>query len=453
MLLTTPPSSLPAAQGLVETTMADGTVLVLEEVTVGTSHSFLKAPKDYPRGLFARFMGIQSPSFSVSEGTSQDSLVLWFTRHDSTSGRALDFDWWTHCIAVDDQGWEVVDEQAGRHAFGVAGSEGISGSRPFEPVSSYPNRLIVAHSMLPMMRPVGGTFTLRIYDRQNALVAEMQVPNPVQGPFPVWTPHPLPASRTNRGLTLTLKSLEARCQEQAYEVHPRRKAVHVLPGFEFQEGGMPSAEGWETDVQLSDPLGNTGRCWDCTLSPYEPAWKLHVSAWRNSLGWFDPSEEWKVGQVTIPQSGSAVLLGQSQTIQGVTVELVAVGLGKVAYTDPSAIGSQSTSSSSGSVGTIAYEVQVRDVSGTKTSTVTQQSGTGQLGHVLVRVSGLDDQHRIFLELKDDQGRTIQVTPIQIGDMLFELFELPQDTESIEIRMLVQQRRFFEFFVAPPAIEE
>src|SRR5262245_59389524 len=99
-----------------ECIMPDGTVLRLHKVTYGKVHQFELERRHSTWSLFhfARNMSTTNAS------TPEDSIVFWLTRHDA-SGRVLDFDWWSHCRAINDEGYEMMDDLPGRDIFYTSG--------------------------------------------------------------------------------------------------------------------------------------------------------------------------------------------------------------------------------------------------------------------------------------------------------------------------------------------
>src|SRR5262249_19342771 len=150
------------SQGSIQVcTMPDGTLLTLVKVTFGKRHQF---EVDQAMGVLSLF---GKAGRSASANTSEDTITYWFTRRNATTGQALDFDWWSHCIAVDDHGFEMMDEISGRHAFYSNGSASESGSRPFTALaaqSSVTYDEIVVNGALRPFRHAGDTFKLRVFD-------------------------------------------------------------------------------------------------------------------------------------------------------------------------------------------------------------------------------------------------------------------------------------------------
>ena len=71
-----------------ETTMEDGSILVVNKVTYGTSHQLdVLVPRTYMGPSESPFRR-QTPDMH----TSKDSVVIWMSRQDEKSGRFLDFE-------------------------------------------------------------------------------------------------------------------------------------------------------------------------------------------------------------------------------------------------------------------------------------------------------------------------------------------------------------------------
>src|SRR5436305_8601217 len=71
------PAGRPAARGLQERTMPDGTILVLEKVTVGTSHNFEWQRK---QSFSDWIKGIGMPRHTATAWAPGEAIVVWLSR-------------------------------------------------------------------------------------------------------------------------------------------------------------------------------------------------------------------------------------------------------------------------------------------------------------------------------------------------------------------------------------
>src|SRR5262249_45968220 len=194
------PGARPVVRGLQERRMADGTILVLEKVTVGSSHQFEWQRK---QSISDWINGNWTQKHVANAWSPGESIVVWFSRRDPATGASLDVDWWLRSAAIDDLGAELDDDNAGRNSFSASGSSVVSGSGPLAPEPAGKYEMIVAHSAVRPFRHAGNSFKLRVYDTAGTVVAEFDVPHANPGGLPVWRPEPLPATKAAGDLDVT----------------------------------------------------------------------------------------------------------------------------------------------------------------------------------------------------------------------------------------------------------
>lgn len=446
----------PSAGPIPEYTMPDGSILTLRKATFGKQHQF-----DVERSV-RRFAFLPGTGRSTSsQYTNEDAIVIWLSRRDAATGRALDFDWWSHSVAVDDHGCEFVDEQPGRntiYAHGGGGSE--SGSRPFsslaaqQPTEKFDK--IVAHSVLRPFRHDGDTFKLRVYDLEGTVVAEFDVrdPSPNRGKFPVWHPESLPATKSDGDLGVTLKSVTGGKGER-YVGSAKAETIRLNPDFEVTQDGQPAAEWSRRNVTVFDALGNSGGTWDSHFCPREPAWRLQVRVFRDLTARFDPSEFWSVSGVGVPAADNAQPLNQTQSVQGATVQLLAAGgPGTVTHSLLTTTYNGSWGYS-GSVYGPAKNVPLSiDTKGQGSAGGTTKVQC-ELPHVVARVTGItEDHYSPDLRVADDQGREVKAYgPTNHADNTYFWFLEPASgAKTLDLTFIVQKGRKVEFLVKPPTVE-
>jgi tetratricopeptide (TPR) repeat protein len=446
----------PVAGPSPEYTMPDGTILTLRKVTFGQQHRF---DVDRPVRRFALFAGMGRNA--MSEFTSTDSIMIWLSRRDAATGRALDFDWWSHSVAVDEHGCEFVDEQPGRNAFSPSGSTGESGSRPFSSLAAQQSSLnyqqIVAHSSLRPFRHAGDSFKLRIFDLEGTAVAVFDVPDPspARGKFPVWEPEPLPATKTAGDLSVTLKTLTGSKGDRYVGSNNKAETIRLNADLDVTLDGERATEWTRRNVSVFDALGNLGSTWDCHFCPREQAWKVQVRVFRDATAKFDPSEQWTVPAVPVPAANKAEPLSGTQSVQGVNVELVAAGgSGSVTHTNVTTNYSGSWGSSgsvNGPTKNYPLELNTQGQRGAGATTKVQC----ELPHVVARFKGITEDHYTpDLRVADDQRREVKAhgPTSHADDSYFWFLEPPPDAKTLDLTFIVQKGRKVEFVVAPPAVE-
>ena len=135
-------------EGIARAVLDDGTVLVLRQVTTGTTHQMTVEVPDGP------WTGTRDEVLDVSDGSH--FWGLWLTRHDPHTGHTVEFDEWSHCIA--ETGEHQVEDTDRRRAILEKG---------FKPMWSK------------------GSFSGPRNDRDHAFVYQSRLLAKRQGSFPV----------------------------------------------------------------------------------------------------------------------------------------------------------------------------------------------------------------------------------------------------------------------------
>jgi RNA polymerase sigma factor (sigma-70 family) len=183
----------------------------------------------------------------------------------------------------------------------------------------------------------GKEVRLRLVQDQKTLAA-FKIPNPAPGPYPTWTPSPLPASTTNDGLEVTLSKFTA------YQTSPEISAQHALfprteCEFIFRENNRQTTDWTPVVFEVSDATGNHWRAWprapfgkmeaghvrsefDGALWPGESAWKLRVELKRTAN--FPESDLLRIPKIRIPHADEVLEPHTPFEQNGVNVELAAV---------------------------------------------------------------------------------------------------------------------------------
>ncbi|MGE5195204.1 MAG: hypothetical protein ACM3U2_22145, partial [Deltaproteobacteria bacterium] len=437
-------ASRPVVRGLQERTMPDGTILVLEKVTVGTSHRFEWERK---RSFTDWINGYGTGKWNAEAWAPGEAIVVWFSRRDAATGGCLDVDWWLRSAALDDRGGEIDDDNAGRNSFSSGANTGLSGSRPFSPEAPGRYELIVAHSALRPFRHSGDSFKLRVYNTKNEMVAEFDVPHTTPAPLPAWKSETLPATKKAGDLDVTLAKLGVDVGVSNGGSWTR-KQYHLRPELRVVHDGRPETTPSVPEFEFEDVFSNTAQTWDCRLSFGEPAWKLKVRLWPGDLAPSDPWAEWSVPGVALPEAGKAGLIQQTDVIEGVKVEFIAAGgRDKVVYSDSAIGGGGGSSSYGGSFGGTTFDIESRVGRGVTTTTV-----NGKLPHLLLRVSGVDPDRRLAVRVRDEQGRNVPTQQATVSAHMVVILQPQPDVKTVDVKFVVQRPKKVEFFVKPPQVE-
>ena len=445
---------------IAEQPMPDGTLLMLERVTYGTAHQFDFDIKGQHGGFFGPVSHTRREV--CTRQTQKDMAVVWLTRWHPATGEALDFDWWLRCAVVDEHGCEIAGTDRRRNAYDScfgSSSSSHGGTGTFSPLSGGSYQMIVAHFALPACRHSGNTFKLRVYDTAHVKVAEFDVPdpNPSGGSYPEWEPEEFPITKSDGDVSLTFTGLTARSSEQNLTTNGitlTQTRVRLNTQFQTIQGGQATNDWSVRSFRLFDALGNESSVWDCRLCPKESAWGLQVKMWRNDKAPFDVSEVWPLPKIPVPEKQRIQYVNQTESCQGVALELVAVGGGgKVTYIGLPA-GHRGGYRTSGST----YFTQGRDRKGVRYEIDLKDDRTtveSDAPHLFVRVSGLTSDQRLSLRLKDEKSTELQMGsgPQSITAGLYLWFiDLPEDATALNGELIVHKCRTFKFQVKPPEIE-
>lgn len=107
--------------GIMQATMEDGTILVVEGGTEGRSHSIdIEKPLLRPSASWLPWQTPDIHPFRIT--TASDQVIVWLSRRDSETSRHLDFDWWLYSVADDGKGhtFEDGDVHGSVHLYGAS---------------------------------------------------------------------------------------------------------------------------------------------------------------------------------------------------------------------------------------------------------------------------------------------------------------------------------------------
>jgi len=449
-----------------ETTMEDGSILVVNKVSYGTSHQLdVLVPRSSIDPFESPFRR-QTPDTH----TSENSVVIWMTRQDAKSGRYLHFDWWSHSTIADKSGYEHRDDDARRFVYSGRGSSSGGGNRPFSEDDSRhisdPSRILLVCSEFPVFRS-DGPAVLKIYGVEGNELASVEIPNPVPQPTTEWTPEELPITRQNGDLELTLNHFNTK--RDIRQRHTNNGRIDE-PNVTFDRGknqhwsltyaGQKTDEWSVTNFNLSDALGNQSRQWQIELSPHEPAWRIEATAYRKETASFNESEIIRFDPIELPREKQVLKpnLAVVSAAGDATVRLIAGG-GKVSYRLTSATGGGGNGSTSGShyskLGLKAengrqqrhyrYESRRESRGGQDVYNV-----ECELPHVLVEFPTRTGETSLTLRAVDDQDRKVGVHQQSVhGQGTLLMLETHPGATSVRIEAIIQTPLKFEFFIKPP----
>lgn len=299
--------------------------------------------------------------------------------------------------------------------------------------------------------------SFRLYELNGKFLMERSFPNPAWKPnFPVWTPEPLPATTEAEGLKVTVRKLN---------VDTTRK--YARPVFEV-ESNDPSWLEPTSETTWTDATGNVGQ-W---LSPFEPAWKLHLRLRRRAHAEFPVSSTWKVDSlavppkittgvdtkglpIPVPAETALTIVDKSQIVDGIGLKVRYVAPaakireedGKITVSPPSNPGRARMGISSGTT-TIAGGKMIR-YSEIDVGTPYIRLEHDPLPPGVELICNVRDENGVFL----NDSRTL---PPGRGGMngvsFYAVYYKPVSeakTKSLNLEVRVSRPKDFEFIVAPP----
>lgn len=453
------PRSLIGRSIVGERTMPDGSLLVLEQVTTESPHRFEYELRG--TGSLAKWLHGQSANpnakheFSLSP--SDGAMMLWLTRWDATARTPMDFDWWQSSVLVNENGEEIEDGNPQRHVWDGAASSTMGADRPWKPHAGTPPKVIIGMSELPMLRPSAAPRRLRVYDRGGAVVAEFDLPPAVSRPIPTWMPEPLPAVKSDDGVTVTFTgtSVKARPDPKidGIELAHRRPHWSVVPEYSVAQNGHPAPDWKQESLRLSDALGNITLGYDCRLSVDEPAWKLQMTLARDNPASFLPQEQFTSEPLALPGADSSQPLNGKATVQGVELLLTAIGRGAVEYHETGPGSNATHYTDSHLLGNKTYNISQSTQSRSGGPTTSKVAISGDVVHLVFKLANLPLTHRDLIRVHDDQGREL---PHRLDRMkgshaakYFVFVDPPADAQSVRLTVFIHTARTVELLIAPP----
>ena len=349
---------------------------------------------------------------SCSSGTNSVTVYLRVTNTNGAPGTSQS---WDHYTTTDNSGF-VYQREGGSCTLG-GGAFQMHGVI----LRTYPRR-----------QP---RFKLQLLDGKDAVLATLDIENPVRGPFPEWSPLPLPQTQTNGPVTLSLLGLEEGGDKSWRHVQPKWQLISNHPQW------RNSHVRYATFV---DPTGNEGQ-W---LSPREKAWKVRANVARQELGDFSPSEYAAVTNVAIPGPGQNSQQSRTFDCNGVTLVFYAIaGPGEIVRTNQS--NWQMVTNAQPYVG---------HSSSSDGRNTTERWGSRE-SFVLIEVQRAQPNDEFMFDLRDDQDRKIELNDSRGyngasggGRLYLRDFKPPKDAKSLNLAVIVNRPLEFEFMVNPADVK-
>jgi hypothetical protein len=280
------------------------------------------------------------------------------------------------------------------------------------------------------------TFQMRCYEEgTDRLLFDLNIRNPLYPQeITEWSPEPVPATQTVVPLTVTLKH-NLSDFKQKYVTDEDLVIESTDPRWTEPR---PQRTFW-----LTDATGNRSYTLD-GLSPFEPAWKLHLQFHRNPAAEFGENEVWRTGLMKIPAALTAERLGLKKTLDGLELEAAIL----------SAAGTMSDEADSLAVTPSTHRVGegVSQESGSMNGRPYRRIHSG-LPFIQVMHPRLDADTNLIFTVKDQTGARISLESgvwhgTSSGYMRVLQFKPTAESTEIQLEAIVNRGRSFEFLVAP-----
>jgi hypothetical protein len=435
--------------------LADGTTLRIVQATFGTEFSYHE-PKPQPWLLaIGRRLPFATASrlgwwfkggdwSSVTAPPGETNFALFYTHDGPTTSSASSRNHY-HIVLFDEQGNSFDAPIASR------GSDG------FNPTNTYFHSLEM--QAFPLVPRHGKTIGLRFLSDQKdgkgeTVIAEFRIPNPNPGPFPRWTPEPLPDVTRAGSVVATLTGFTTGLSR----AHPGQaasdnEATITRLGLRLEEPGQSNCSWKPHGIQVSDATGNLwmpdspassaeGPAGDAyvmtfsgTLWPGEPAWKLRIELSRTNG--FAPEELWTASALPVPAEDTNSPVAPSSILRSSLLQA----------NQPSAGGTNSPPVFSTNINGCSIRLNLARArtsggrSGPPSSDVTLSVALDQIPN---------DFRLSLVKVSDEKGRPVKIKSANEWLRWGSSFNLavPPDATRLECTFAYHQSRFVEFVAAP-----
>lgn len=417
--------------------LPDGSWLIVRQVSTGKNHAI-----EIPYPLKTQFRRWQR-TFKQPHTTGEDRTVIWLTR-ENDQGDRLDLNWLKRVeIDVGDprpikpKQYHRQSIQFNSSSGSGASTEGFSDAKQFAtgPVME----VALIHFDAPLLRPRDQKLVIHVFDaKDDSPLVSLPIPYPAPLHLSTeqWQPDPLPASRADGNLTVTLNGVEF------YETS-NTDGLYVRPLLTFAYDGEPSVT-WASSDEYHDLLGNRSYSWGCELSPSEPAWKLSLRMTQLPNGRFLPEETLKLPLRPITAARQLDVKSEKHTVNGVMVSLVGSGgEGPTDFTLPNSRSHFKTS---------AYRPgqQGYGMSSTCTNNACDVNFASGFPFLITADRGSQPDSSVQFVFRDQNGEELQQRGSSGTEgLMFWFFEPKPTSTSVEIEIIVQKYRHAEFLIAPP----
>jgi len=426
--------------GLHRAKLPDGTWIVVRGTSTGRVHS-VEVP--YPISYQLRRM---KRKHSERYTTPEDRMVLWVTR-ENDRGQPLDLSWFLRAEMDVSDSETLSPHQYQRQTVSSFNSNSSGSTRSgFNDAKPFGSALKVDLAMIrmefPLVRPRDGQMVLHLLDGAKRDVGTVQIPYPRLSTISTeeWQPDPLPASRTDGNLTVTLDAVK-------FVENVEQGGVSVVPQLTFVHDGQPSMT-WTTTQYLHDLLGNECQTWNSDLSPSEPAWKLKLTMYQMANGRFTPEESARLPLRPLTPVRKLVQANETHSVNGEKVMLIGLGgPGPLEFQLPN---------SSAQFTTTAYRPGQLGFGVSNSCVNSKCKVEFSSGYPFLITSDSSGQRGASVQvlLRDQDGEVMAQRGLStVEGYQFWFFEPKPTSTSVEVEIIVQKHRHAEFLISPPKPDE
>jgi len=274
-------------------------------------------------------------------------------------------------------------------------------------------------------------FLVRFYDASQKDLGSVRLRNPFPGPFPEWQADPLPITRTNGPVALTLTSFEIVAQPGWPHLKPEWRLASTDPLWAKAKVGYATT---------TDATGNEGSL----LSPREPVWRVSTLVHRERWEDFRADERVAFAGLAVPAPGAVVSVEQSNQCVGATVSLRTLAdAGTIYFTN-------------GVVGALVTQGQSVGWHGSSSDgRISLQYWGSDKPFFLAEVRGVTWDDQVRFRLRDQAGKEIKLDDNYGtdglnggGQMHLRKFDYPTNATALSLEVVVSRSLAFEFFVKP-----
>jgi hypothetical protein len=392
---------------LAQAPLGDGTFICLEQISFGRRHPGFTWHRGW-RKMAARLLPSKWASRAGlipyhEKNTDEDSCVMWVTRFDPGTETFPDLPSLLSCEVVDDAG-NVSPAQSGS----VMGA-GMAWQAHAFTFTSYPRRQ--------------QSFLVRWRDSTKKVLLEARVENKGPRRFPAWPPEPLPASRTNRDVVVTLRSVQWSGTTLAADCEVLEKGRRVIPA--------------RKDAYWEDATGNHP-----PMSTGEAAWRLKLG-FADRLGAPLPAVEvLSLTNLALPAAGTCRTLRLWKTLEGQALWVAAVA-GPGSYTWSNGVLAACSPAMKSTYPTLARCLNPHPLP-------TLLEYWHDKPHLLLFINPLPRQielrHRAVISAT---GREVEVREMTHEPARILALDAPPGATAVSLELSLRPLYQFEFFVKPP----